>query len=431
MKALLITICPRLRDVKFVVQARDAVNGTTSCLDWLDMFIENSYKKPSWGPGLQNLQSVAVGLPSGTWMDDVYHQDSRSFGMTMLLQFLRLPQLERIYFKDCDTISDDETPLDQFVPAWTSSIKHLFLDNYDQTDTEFHEALAAAPKALVTACFRAGDATIEGADTLVSALGTHQGKSLESLMFYDYHRNPDGINGYRCNAFRPEELNNYAALKHVCMHIQDIELEALYNADGCKEEWESDGAWLERCFFESVKQYEVLVLWGSLSNNYLYWEPTEEQGFEDAVISVLNGVETCMQAVYLEDVERNSRPISPDRGGPQSNEKDNVWFCRAIEVARKRGVDLHTLTNRNKPRHEIEFPEAPDKYDLKTGPWGERPGDWVFNVYTGRREPNGCGRCGDCDICLGNYSKVLWDGLKKQPRRVKFNGKSVDGTEDE
>ncbi|KAH6868260.1 hypothetical protein BKA58DRAFT_412089 [Alternaria rosae] len=401
LKALLIASCPRLRDVKFVMTARGGT-ASRSCLDWLEILINNSYnKKTPWGPGLEKLSSVAIGLPTGTWMDSAYHPNTWPSNTGFLMQLLRLPSLEKLYFRDCEGVQDDDTPWEDLLPAETSPIKHLFLDNCDELGQEFIAALIAAPSGLITASFRAGNALLEDADSLVRNLGTSQGNTLESLMFYDYHDKPRSIHGYRCSAFRPEELSNMKKLKHLCIDIQDIELEACYNRDDSAEKWESDGAYLERCFLESVWSYEVLILWGSLSEYYIKWEPNEEQGFEDAIISLIGvpGPEILVpQAVYLENVEKSSGPIttfSPGRGGePSPNEKSKVWFRRAIEVARKRGRDLHTLTNRTKPRHQIQFPEAPDKYDLKTGPWGERPQDWVFNVYTGRREPEGLKRCG-------------------------------------
>ena len=463
LKALLVANCPRLRDVKFVMTARDGA-VSRSCLDWLQTFINDSHnKKTSWGPGLTNLRSVAVGLPTGTWMDSAYHPNTWPCNTVSLVQFLRLPSLEKIYFRDCVGNFQDRTPWKNLLPAGTSPVKHLFLDSCGEFGQEFLTALTAAPSGLITASFRAGDAPcLEDADELVRNLGTYQGNTLESLMFYDYHDNPHNIHGYRCAAFRPEELSNMRKLKHLCMDIQDIELEAFYQRDDSAEDWESDGAYLERCFLESVWDYEALVLWGSLGGSHIEWEPNEEQGFEDAIISLIGGRPIrkdaltnernrkynmlsltgvpgpgipVTKAVYLENVEKSSGPIttfSPRRGGePSPNEKSKVWFRRAIEVARKRGRDLHTLTNRTKPRHQIQFPEAPDKYDLKTGPWGERPADWVFNVYTGRREPKGCGKCGNCDVCFGFYSKEMWDGLEKEPRRVKYDGKDESQTNDQ
>ncbi len=430
LKALLIASCPRLRDVKFVMPARHEI-GTKSCIGWLDTFINDSYNGvTSWGPGFEKLQSAAVGLPTGTWMDDAYHPHTSAVNIGTLAQFLRLPTLEKLYFRDCDSdMGNDDTPWCDFIPPGTSPIKHLFMDNCGEVSEEAIIALTAAPSSLVTASFRAGDALLEYVDSFVSYLGTYQGSTLESLMFYDYHDNRN-IRGYRCSAFRPEELKNLRNLKHICMNVRDVKLQASYQLDDCREDWESDGAYLERCFLESFSQYEVVVLWGSLSNSYIHWEPNEEQGFEDAVISLIGTPETNLQAVYLGNVERSSgliSPSNPGRGGISSpNEKGKIWFRRAIEVARKRGVDLHTLTNRNQPRHQIEFPEAPDKYDLKTGPWGERPADWVFNVYTGRREPKGCGKCGKCDVCFGYYRKELWDALEKEPRRVMYDGVSED-----
>jgi hypothetical protein len=424
LKALLIASCPRLHDVKFVMPARDKIEAR-SCLDWLDTLINNSYNnKTSWGPGLQRLGSVAVGLPTGTWMDTAYHPNTGTDNVGFLFQLLRLPSLERLYFRDCDCQLDDETPWSDLLPAGTSPLKHLFLDNCEGLSHDFIYALTAAPAGLVTASFRAGDARFEAADTVVSSLGTYQGSTLESLMFYDYHDNRGSVRGYRCSAFRPEELRNFDNLKHVCMSIQDIELEAYYDRDGSAKDWESEGAYLERFFLESLSSYEAIIFWGWLSDVFIKWEPNEEQGFEDAVISLVGfrHSDNPVRAVYLENVERSSGPIttfSIGRGAePSPWEKEKIWFRRAMQVARKRGVDVHTLSSRSKPLHQIEFPEAPDKYDLKTGPWGERPADWVFNVYTGRREPKGCGKCGNCDVCFEFYKKELWDELDKEPRRA-------------
>jgi hypothetical protein len=436
LKAVLLVHCPRLQLLKCVMSAD---NQLSSVLSWLRIIIDHAYnERIPWPPGLKNLSNVAVGLPSETWMDSPYDAQHNGPNSSMLMQLLRLPRIEKLYFKDYihDHDHDDSVPYQKLLPEGSSSVKHIFLDNPDELGFQFTEAFAHAPCALLSASFRAGPATLENCDTLVRLLGRYQGNSLQSLMFYGYsnsYRRHRGIHGYRCNAFRPEELEHYNVLKHLCINIQDIELQAFYDEQHCREAWESDGAWLERCFvgyFEGGS-LEALVLWNGLTQNHISWEPSEEQGFEDAVCWLMNGsepdvAEGTLKALYLEDVERQSGPIPGRRGRAALEGKDHVWWRRAMEVGRKRGVDVHTLTNRYPPRHQHEFPEAPDKYSWVNGPWGERPGDWVFDVYSGRRGPRGCGKCGNCEVCFALYPKELWDGIVKEPRRVKISGKDAE-----
>ncbi|KAF1939191.1 hypothetical protein EJ02DRAFT_263933 [Clathrospora elynae] len=426
LKAILLAYCPRLRDVKFVTPARDEFVDQVSSLGWLEWLIIKAVdsEKP-WMPGFSALRSVAIGVPSETWMSagHIRAGDNDS----LLVQLLRLPNMEHLYFKDLRRQPDDNIAWDSMLPPRCSSVKHLFLDNCDDLGYSLRCALSEAPKALLTASFRAGDAMLEDADNFVSLFGAHQGATLESLMFYDFGER-GGIHGYRCHAFRPEELNDFQVLKHICINIQDVELQAYYDRDDAIKDWESDGAFLERSFVNAFpRTTEALILWGTLSDSYMAWEPSDEQGSEDAVVWLVNGddpedPDRILKAVYLEDVERRSGRENAD-GRQEPHRKERVWFRRAIEVGRKRGVDIHTLTNRNKARHNIAFPVAPDKFDLKTRPWGDRPADWVFSPYSGRYEPKGCGRCGECEACLGLYSKKLWESIKREPRRIKHNGK--------
>jgi hypothetical protein len=442
LKTLLLAHCPRLQDVKFVMPG--FLDEASASPSWLTILIDSSYTNNNehntpWPPGLQNLCTVAVGLASDTWMDIPYNTHTngpahQSPNTPLLMSLLRLPSISRIYFKDHVHSYSDETPYHDLLPAGSSSVQHIFLDNPSDLGYHFAQALTQAPKALLTASFRGGDAELDDADQVVKMLGTQQGSSLESLMFYSYGHGTrgGGIHGYRCGAFRPEELNDFNVLKHLCINVQDIELQAFYDEQHMRQDWESDGAWMERCFvsyFEGAC-LEALVLWNGLTDDHISWEPTEEQGFEDALIWLMNGTDSEMpdrtlKALYLEDVERSSGPIPERRGRPVTESKEHIWFRRVVEVGRKRGVDVHTLTNRNPPRHQHEFPEAPDKYSWVTGPWGQRPQDLVFDVYSGRRGPRGCGKCGECEACLALYSRELWDGIAKEPRRMKMSGKDA------
>jgi hypothetical protein len=66
LKAVLLSICPRLRDVKFVMPRIYRL----STLSWLHILSDDAYNsRVPWSPGLKNLRTVAVGLWSETWMD--------------------------------------------------------------------------------------------------------------------------------------------------------------------------------------------------------------------------------------------------------------------------------------------------------------------------------------------------------------------------
>jgi hypothetical protein len=438
LKAVLLAHCPRLQDVKFVMPG--FLDEASAAPSWLTILIDDAYNSKRWGPGLQNLSTVAVGLPSETWMDIPYNSHTngpahQSPNTPLLMSLLRLPSISRIYFRDHMHSYSDKTPYHDLLPEGSSTVQHIFLDNPSDLGYHFAKALTQAPKALLSVSFRGGEAEFGDADQVVKMLGRQQGSSLESLMFYSYGPGTRGrrIHGYRCGAFRPEELNDFNVLKHLCINVQDIELQAFYDEQHMRQDWESDGAWTDRCFvsyFEGAC-LEALVLWNGLTNNHISWEPTEEQGFEDALIWLMNGTDSKMpdrtlKALYLEHVERNSGPIRERRGRPVTDSEEHIWFRRAVEVGRKRGVDVHTLTNRNPPRHQHEFPEAPDRYSWVTGPWGQRPQELVFDVYSGRRGPRGCGKCGNCEACLALYSKELWDSIAKEPRRMKMSGKDAE-----
>jgi hypothetical protein len=226
-------------------------------------------------------------------MDMPYFPRTNGPNTSLLMQLLRLPSLENLYFKDGVHEYNDETPYEELLPARSSSLKHIFMDNSTELGFTFEKAFAQAPKALLSASFRAGPARLENADSLVKALGVHQGETLESLMFYGYsysNSTSGGINGYRCGAFRPEELDGFQVLRQLCVNVQDVELDANYQ-DDCRQDWESDGGWLERFFvstFQGLPSLEALVLWNGLTSGYISWEPTEEQGFEDALAWLMN-----------------------------------------------------------------------------------------------------------------------------------------------
>jgi hypothetical protein len=363
-------------------------------------------------PGLANLRSVAIGVVSDTWMDDTRtgrtrHADEHS--PDLLCQLLRLPKIESLYMRNYqpDRAAGYEPPNqyteNNLLPPRSSNLKHLWLDNADELGYHFSPALFGAPQGLLTVSFRSGDVRLEDSDQIVSLLGYYQGRTLQSLMFYGPYSH-DTIHGYRCTAFRPEEFKHHKALRNVSISTQDIELDVLYQDDDKKED-ESMHDWTMRFFVNCFpKEMETLMLWEPPSNDYIKWEDGGYEGLEQAIIKLIKSRKySNLKAIYLESTER-----AENRDAPR---EDFVRFRNAVKVGREEGVDVRTVTNTDTPRHEIEFQEAPDKFSMKTGPWGTRPRNWVFDVYTGRRAPAPC-QCAACERCLQTYSEHLWEVAK-------------------
>jgi hypothetical protein len=404
LKAILLAYCPRLQDIKVVTQSHD--QGST--IDWMSTIQSSALSQLCFSP----VRTVAVGIPSETWMDS---QSDPVLTPQFLNYLLRFPNLESIYFNDfrCELEVDGTIQWRNHIFPKSSNVKHIFLDDCNIMPFTFQDALAAGPKELISFSFRAGTGSgdrMDDADRMVSFLGYHdcQSSSLRSLMFYGF--TPDNtyerIHGYRCSVYLPEELRAFHALRDVSIDIQDIELEAFGSFENDNDEGkDKETFWKEWVIDIFPKSMETLTLWNETGSGHFGDEAGEVKFVEMMVIAMIeSGRFPKLSAFYLEEVERS-------REGPRT---DEICFQRAMEVGQEHGVDVYTLTNRRKPRHEQVFPEAPDKYDLVTGPYGGvRPSDFVFDVYQGRKVPPGCGKCGSCEVCLQQYSKELWGTVPK------------------
>ena len=351
-----------------------------------------------WPPGFASLRSVAVGVVSGTWMDD--EQYPKSAALTARL--LRLPNIVTLYFNGFRHDYDDGDPEFEFVNDndsdagneyedydfdifdFSSSVKHLFFEGLGYTyDEDFEEWLFGGPRKLLTAAFRnsgpdAGDFQV---GTLVRELGKAQGSNLQSLMWYGYDSGSiqcgSGEGSVLCLA--EDELDGFDVLKQLSFNVHDLStgLEHTHWGDVPDGYDSYDDYYVDYIVETLPSSLECLVLWEDAGSGLCGDREGETVLLERAIIKMIEGdTHKNLKAVMLEQVER-----ATEHGAGK------VSFDKAIAAGKAAGVDVYTLANRPK-QNPISFPEPVDQYDLKTGKHpGGRPADWVFNSYTGCREP--------------------------------------------
>ncbi|KAF1831811.1 hypothetical protein BDW02DRAFT_600521 [Decorospora gaudefroyi] len=395
LKAVLIATLPRLLDVKFVPHPIDCLfEEQPSTLGWLQTLILEQIKSSDWArtPGLHNLQSVSIGV---------------------LARLMRLPNIDSIYMRNfsgyASGMRSSECDID-YLPSRSSNLKHLWLDNPDLLD--YHDqGLSEAAEALLTVSLRAGNEELQGVKSFVNLLGENSGETIQSLMSYDYettHRSR-----HSRASFDLTEFSDYEALQHLSLDVADVTgmLSEVLKEPFIQRKDESDHEFNLRYFVNALPEtIETLTLW-TYVKGMGRWRREPEVGdseleeLEKILVALMqSGRCSNLKAIYLERIDRDAYRSSHRK----------IHFQEAVRVGRTLGIDVHTLTNRRKAIHDIEWREAPDKYDLKTGPWGARPADWVFSPYTGRRESPGCRKCGKCEVCLTHYTKELWESVEAE-----------------
>ncbi|KAH7165334.1 hypothetical protein EDB81DRAFT_778995 [Dactylonectria macrodidyma] len=417
LKMRLISLCPRLRDLKIINCSMRAKKS----LQWLSEAIKWHRTRETWPPGFWSLRNVAVGVP---WPDTPLSISGTEeylaefeYPAYALTSILKLPNIDSVYFSGCRELEvsgyddpgdlnldyDDETPVKELVATYNlmpgcSSVKHLFLAHFGGVRTNFGKMICEAPRELISMSFRHVSYFDDIDDIMVDSLG----ESLDSLMFY----NGRAWTALRRSSYPPEDIKS--APRYLSMDINEVAKCACRRKGGGALDHDSFVQYFIAEAFST--RLEVLILWGSM------WEQQLENGREsdfldDAVTALIrSSYYPNLKVVHLEDLEYGI----PHRTTATS---DKIWFKKAMEAGERRGVDVYTATNRYPKKHVMQLPKAPDQFDIASAPCsGLRPENFWFSPGTGRWEKKGCGGCGRCSDCLCVYTEELWQTIRPELR---------------
>ncbi|KAF9879105.1 hypothetical protein CkaCkLH20_03338 [Colletotrichum karsti] len=415
LKVLVIALCPYLESLKYIWTKNDG-DGDSS-LHRLAAAIAAGKKEGCWPPGLWSLREVAVGVNSGTWLDET-PDEVRYFPET-LAELLKLPRIESIYyhglFLGYDGYEDEydsrqirerrrgmphpDDPICDLTPG-CSSVEHLVLHHFGGVDMEnYLEALLAAPRALKSLALRGNDGydPWSNIQDVVTIVRERHSSSLESLMMYNANMLHGG---FGCMLYSPDcvGLQNFTNLRHayvdhnelteasLSVHAEAFTNPGAHSDDECEK-------YLEHVISHFPKSMEVLLLAG--------WRVHENAiATERCMIRLIESRRyPKLKAIHIQD-NSTWRP------------SETLLFQRLIEVGQRYNIDIVTASAGNRQRiHQIDFHAPPDYYDLASGPHARDRdhGEWVFSPFSGRWEPKGCGNCGNCEECFYVYTREAWE----------------------
>lgn len=234
--------CPGLETLKFI-RCDDILHK--SCQVLLEKFLRYIVNGGSqWPPGLRSVHDAAFGVDAGILDEHIQavdldlHPDKDP--CLAIGTFLQLLYLENMYYHiECylgDSFAEDILVLGQsgLSPASSnvdsSNADTLYLDNVKSAAHSFLYELSKAAKELETLAIRTHHlcGAFENPDAFLEMLGEWRPQHLKRLVFY----NPSGLPGYRCNAYRPEDIQG---LKDLIMWYQNAGhmcSQALYDCGG-------------------------------------------------------------------------------------------------------------------------------------------------------------------------------------------------------
>ena len=437
LKTLLLSMCPRLNSLKVVEQEfpsmaedipdegmtelqeemRQQVPGALHSMTWLKRAIWNivdGEPKSAWPSGLFYLREVAVGVRSGRILDHHFDDSRHAFSFEVLCSLLRLPNINSLYYNGLDAgdrvvglhwDADDENrearaEANLRLPENCSTLKHLYLEDVFDLNDQFRWHLLEAPRALQTASFRCSGMGSYDIDGLFELAGKKQGDSLLGFMLYGNMLRAY----YWWDYLLRNAIGRFAALSHLTLDARDFLVDSVYRHNRRAEAQESLLARVSACFPPTL---EALFLRGNAKPLHGQNRDALDELEDCLIVWIDSNTPKNLKAICLEDVEKAT---TIEAGNPRTS----FAFKKLVAAGQRAGVDVYTVGNTSMPVHQIDFPVAPDIYDLATGPFGHmnplnKRRHLSMSSRTGLWEPKGCEHCGTCDSCLAIYTREAWE----------------------
>ncbi|KAH8168501.1 hypothetical protein LIA77_11765 [Sarocladium implicatum] len=402
LKMLIIASAPRLESLTFI-RRNDLLHK--SCQAWLFKAIQRhlpankgvqSFAEPQWPRGLHAICNLAVGVDAGMADESIEVVDAELRapweGQDELAAMMRLPSLTSLYYHtgpfpeededdwesdedgddDANSLMDEDQVVledvqgktEPVMPKQSSTVKQLYLDMVRGAYTDmspFYTKLIAMPRALESFSLRWARGEYTPANIL-GALGLYQEHSLQKMMFY----NPGSMVGYRCSCYRPEDVPS-APLTMWWQCAEDVELQALYDGNGDPATRKDVVNAFRACI--AGKKPEVIIFDGELSGYHIDDNKSKWSYYEDGLLAILKEAgSTTLKALFIDFPKENNS----DDEDPGSDGEAEIpgGLPKVVALAQELGVDLYGSKLLKTPkRHVLDFPMAPSKWDLVTGPY--------------------------------------------------------------
>ncbi|KAF6839504.1 hypothetical protein CMUS01_04262 [Colletotrichum musicola] len=325
-------------------------------LKWLMDTIRLSKRRGSWAPGLLALRDVALGVEAGFRN----FKTPAAYSARTLASLMHLPGVKTLYVKGCAYDAADHVwrgrrqDPESGGESWalrpgSSSVEHLFLDNHG---VGVEDAIQA-PRSLRTFAlrdeFRWG--RFDEMGPYVRLLAASQGDSIESVMFY----------GCKWLGLRVNEGSHHFGLgnlRHLYVRLRDVNPDFRYLGPyrDVMRKWiglvRSARKLLGHARLEALVLDTVLI----------------DMGHEKARWRVDAAFAWALKALHfirLRDGESWDLPRTR-----VACEERSIDLCIAgSEELRPLGVDFAAAAGGcEKARHRVDFPTAPGKRDLVSGP---------------------------------------------------------------